>query len=43
MFFWSEAHAKAHRQKLGGEVGIYLTLPQSIYVTEITQRALFAF
>jgi hypothetical protein len=28
---------------VGGEQGLYLTLPQSAYLTRITQSALFGF
>jgi hypothetical protein len=28
---------------MGGERGLYMTLPQSVYVTRITQSALFGF
>jgi len=43
VFFWSEEHAKAHRARVGGKRGTYLTLSQAVYVTPILQGSLFAF
>lgn len=43
VFFWSEEHARAHRWKVGGVRGTYLTLAQAAYITPILQGVLFAF
>ncbi len=43
IFFWSEEHAREYRRSAAGERGVYMTLPQSIYVTRKTQSVLFGF
>ena len=43
VFFCSEEHAKEHRSLTSGMRGLYTTLDQAVYLTRITQSALFAF
>jgi hypothetical protein len=43
VFFWSEEHAREHRQERAGVNGTYLTLEQNAFSTPIVQGALFAF
>jgi hypothetical protein len=43
VFFWSEEHARAHREELGGVDGIYLNPRQALFSTRIAQAALFGF
>ena len=43
VFFWSEEHARRHRERAKFVDGVYLTLEQSTYATRIAQSGLFAF
>jgi ABC-type arginine/histidine transport system permease subunit len=43
LFFWSEEHAREFRAEADHVDGVFLTLQQSAYSTQIVQGALFAF
>jgi hypothetical protein len=43
VFFWSEEHARQYHKQMKDLKGLYLTLPQAIEMTPLTQGALFDF
>lgn len=43
MFFWSEEHARKHRNAHGGDTGLYVSLDQNKLLTPKGQEASFEF
>jgi hypothetical protein len=43
IFFWSEEHAREYRREHRNIRGSYMSLAQSVYLTPITQGAIFGF